>query len=366
MSPKHVFRRSFTDAGAPPGAFAEMEGAYDSRMHLISYSADAIEEREAASLDDIDAMLADDRVLWIDVQGLADQGLVRALGERFDLHPLALADTVNVGQRPKIEGYDGFVFAAVRMATLPEGGDIRWEQVSVYIRQGVVITFQEKPGDCLEPLRTRLRSGRRVLLSSGADYLGCMVIDAIIDGYFPVLESYGDRLEELETDVIERPKPEVLAEVYRMKRELSLFRRAVWPLRETLSSLLRDGHDLLQDKTLPYLRDAADHTFQVVDILESYRELAGSFIEVYLSSVANRTNEVMRVLTVIATIFIPLTFIAGIYGMNFDPEASAFNMPELGWKYGYAAFWAVSLVIAAGLLYLFRRQGWLGGRSKKD
>lgn len=360
-----LFHRRFTRPGAPPGEFHGEEAGDPPRMRLISYDADAIEERELAGVAELDGALKPGRVSWIDVQGLGDGELVRQLGERFALHPLALADVVNTGQRPKADEYDTALYCVVRQAMATPEREVRWEQFSLFLGEGWVLSLQEHYGDCLEPVRERLRKGRKVLRSGKADYLACMLLDALVDGYFPALEVYGERLEELEVDVMEHPTRQVLARVYRVKRELMAFRRASWPLRDVLSRLLRDEESRddpwIGPTVLPYLRDTADHAMQVVDILETYRELAGSFVDVYLSSISNRTNEVMRVLTVIATIFIPLTFIAGIYGMNFDTH-SPWNLPELSWRYGYPIFWAVCVIVAGMLLYLFRRLGWLGSR----
>lgn len=304
----------------------------------------------------------DEGVLWIDVQGLSDHDLIRGLGERFHLHPLALADVVNLGQRPKVEAYGDVLFCVVRMVTLTEAHHVKCEQVTLFIGPRFVISFQEDPGDCLDPLRQRIRQARPLMRQSGSDYLGSMIIDAIIDGYFPVVESFGERLEELEARVIDRPKRPVLREIYEAKRELLELRRSTWPLRETLVHLVRDPPPSFHANTVPFLRDAADHAMQVADVIETYRELASSFLDVYLSGISHRTNEVMKVLTVLSSIFIPLTFLAGVYGMNFDTR-HPYNMPELGWAYGYPAFLGVCAATAVVLLVIFRRFGWLGGRS---
>lgn len=329
-------------------------------MRVIRYSPTEHTEHAPKDAHEAKALLLSGHITWIDVVGIGDPALVEAFGKLFGLHRLALSDVMNTGQRPKVDDYGESMYAAVRMVTLDDDDLIQWEQVSLFLGRDFVITFQERPGDCLDPLRLRLKSSTSMLRRSGSDYLAIQVLDSIVDGYFPVLEEYGEQLEELEAKVIDRPDPEVLADVYRAKRELVHFRRAVWPLRDSLSQVLREGHALLSAETLPYLRDINDHVMQVVDVQESYRELAGSFIDVYLSGVSNRTNEVMKVLTVISTIFIPLTFVAGVYGMNFDPEVPG-NMPELRWRFGYPAFWIFTLVVATALLIVFRRLGWLGG-----
>ena len=356
---KPLFRRRFTKAGAAPGEFQSAPDAVAPRIHAMRYDAETIEEFDPTDARSAHDLVREGSVAWIDLQGLADSDLIRAFGEEFGLHPLAVADTVNVGQRPKVEDYDSHLYCVVRMVMLAEGADIHWEQVSLFIGSGFVLSFQESYGDCLGPIRDRLRQGKKQIRGAKSDFLGAMLIDAIVDGYFPVLEEFGDRLEDLETRVIEHPEQNVLGEVYRAKRQLMTFRRATWPLRDALNQLLRESHDLIDDRTLPYLRDAADHVMQVVDVNETYREIATSFIDVYLSSMANRTNEVMRVLTIMATVFIPLTFIAGIYGMNFDTQ-DPMNMPELRWRYGYIAFWAVCLLVLVVMLGIFRHFGWIG------
>jgi magnesium transporter len=362
MTPTELFRRRYPHPGSAPGTITPREDAHPSRIHVIRYDEHSIDEHTPASAQDAAALLDPARITWIDVQGLADEGVLKSLGETLGLHALAVADIANVGQRPKIEDYEDVLFAVLRMARV-QSGRVRWEQVSMVIGRRVVVTFQERPGDCLDPLRARLRSGRRKLLASGADYLGCMVIDAIVDGYFPVLEELGEDLESIEASVIQTPDQRILSRIYRAKRELMTLRRAVWPLRDALSQLIRDRHALLGEHVFPYLRDTADHAMQVVDVTETYRELAGSFVEVYLSSVNNRTNEIMRVLTIVATIFIPLTFIAGVYGMNFDPEVSPWNMPELNWYLGYPLSLLIMLAVALGLVAWFHRKGWVGGRA---
>lgn len=366
MSPSTLFRRRFTRPGAAPGEFAPPEAAPAPVMHVISYDSQMLEERRVATAEEVGEIYGADReagrVTWVDLIGLGRPELLKELGAVFSLHPLALADTVNVGQRPKADDYGDHLYFALRMVT-PAGETGQWEQVSVFLGEGFVLSVQERPGDCMEPLRERVRQGRKTLRASGSDYLACMVLDSIVDGYFPVLEAFGEALEELEQRIVgqaERPDPGVLSEVYHAKRELMTFRRAAWPLRDTFSQLLRDPHELLSPMVLPYLRDTADHTMQVVDIVETYRELAASFVDVHLSSIANRTNEIMRVLTVVGSIFIPLTFFAGIYGMNFD-TGHPLNMPELDWPLGYLAFWVAATLIAGAMLAMFWRLGWLGG-----
>lgn len=357
---RRLYRRRMPAVGAAPGEMVVAQDAHPTSMRIIAYDADRLVEKDSATLADADRLAAQGLVVWIDVQGLADMDLIRDIGRRFNVHHLALADAVNVGQRPKMDAYDDHMFIAVRMVTVEQQNSLQWEQVGVLKGEGWVVTFQERPGDCLEPLRERIRAGRVTLRRSRADYLAAMIVDAIVDGYFPVLEAFGERLEDLEERSIRGSTDEsVLEEIYKSRRDLMTFRRAVWPLRESLLRLQHDASEHFSEPVLPYLRDTLDHTMQVVDVVESYREIAGSLVEVYLSMVGHRTNEVMRVLTVLASIFIPLTFFAGIYGMNFE------HIPELHLRYGYYIFWAFSVVTAVTLLIVFRRLGWLGGRQRR-
>jgi len=353
-----LFRRRYTEQGAPPGAVIVGPGAGESVLSQIAFSTDHLGEHGGASAADLPSELDSGRVTWIDVRGLGDGSVVHALGERFGLHRLAISDIINVGQRPKVEHYENFLFVVLRMVHINALGELHWEQVSVVLGANYVLTFQETVEDSLAALRERIQAGRKVMRSSGADYLACAIIDTIVDGYFPVLEHFGDRLENFEELILEDKERGVLAELYTAKRDLAGFRRAIWPLREALSQLLRIEESRLTDSSKLYMRDTLDHTMQVVEVNESYRELAASLVDVHLSMVGQRTNDVMRVLTVISAIFIPLTFVAGIYGMNFDTD-QPLNLPELRWPLGYVYFWSVCLVLGTTLLLLFRKLGWL-------
>ena len=296
-------------------------------------------------------------VLWVDLVGLADHHAIRTLAGEFGLHPLAVEDITNTHQRPKVESYADHLFIVFRMVT--PGGPVEGEQVSMIVGKDHVLTFQEKPGDCFTPVRERLRHGKGRLREAGADYLAYALIDAAIDGYFPVLETLGEALESLEDSVVDDPDRRQVEELHHTKRDLLVLRRAIWPLRELLGALLRDDSPIIAATTRPYLRDAYDHTVQLMDIVETYREIASGLLDVYLSSQSARLNEVMKVLTIIATIFMPMSFIASLYGMNFD-TTHPFNMPELGWPLGYAWALGIMAAIALGLLWWFERKGWLG------
>lgn len=327
------------------------------RIRVIDYNADSFDEREVQSLEECLVYRDKPTVTWIDVTGVDDIEVIQQLGEKFGLHSLALEDVVNTGQRPKIDDYDDHFFIVLRELQWQEG--LIADQISLFFGHNFVITIQELEGDVFDPVRERLRRGRARIRQLGADYLAYALLDKLVDEMFPILELYGERLEDLEDGLIERPTRKLLQEVHRIRRDLVVMRRTVWPEREIVNILLRDDSHLISAETKLYLRDVYDHTVQIVEIIETYRDIVGGMLEVYLSSVSNRMNEVIKVLTIISTIFIPLTFIVGIYGMNFNTEISPWNMPELNWYYGYPAVMSLMLVIAIGMLIYFRRRTWL-------
>ncbi|MCS6804881.1 MAG: magnesium/cobalt transporter CorA, partial [Blastocatellia bacterium] len=311
------------------------------RIRVIDYNADCFDEREVQTLDECMAYREKPTVTWIDVTGVHDIELIQQLGQKFGLHSLALEDVVNTGQRPKIDEYDDHFFIVLRELQWQEG--LIADQISLFFGEKFVITIQELEGDVFDPVRERLRRGRTRIRQLGADYLAYALLDKLVDEMFPILELYGERLEDLEDGLIERPTRALLHEVHRIRRDLVVMRRTVWPEREVVNILLREDSHLISAETKLYLRDVYDHTVQIVEIIETYRDIVGGMLEVYLSSVSNRMNEVIKVLTIISTIFIPLTFIVGIYGMNFNTDVSPWNMPELNWYYGYPAVMLVML-----------------------
>lgn len=349
--------------GTLPGKLEAPEDAVSSQIHVLTYNTDTITEHDVSTADEIVALRGEGKVLWVDVSGLANIELLRALGEAFSLHRLALEDVVSVHQRPKAEDYGEYVFIVAR--SMVKEAIAETEQVSMFLGSGLLLTFQERPGDCFAAVRKRLRDAAGRIRSSGADYLCYALIDSIIDGYFPKLESYGESLEALEDDVVAKPDPEHIGELHALKRDFLMIRRAVWPLRETINTLIRDENAHFTDTTRIYLRDCYDHTIQLIDIVETYREIANGLLDVYISSVSAKLNEVMKVLTIIATIFIPLGFVASLYGMNFDPEASSWNMPELRWVYGYPAVLLFMTTVGCAMLFWFWRMGWIGRGPKR-
>jgi len=338
--------------GMSPGSPVLTGEALPSRIHSIRYTASSIEESDPRDAAECVALIVPGAITWLDVQGLADVELLKSLGERLKLHPLALEDVVSLSQRPKAEDYDTHLFVIVRM---PETNEtLSTDQTSLFIGQGFLLTFQEHYGDCLGPVRDRLRKGKGLMRRSGADYLAYTILDAIIDGFFPVLEAFGETLESLEGEVVESPTRGSLEKIHDVKRDLLTLRRAIFPLRDAINSLMRCESDMVSEQTRTYLRDCYDHCVQILDMVETYRELAASLMDIYISSLSQKLNEVMKVLTIISTIFIPLTFIVGVYGMNFD------HMPELRWRLGYPIVMGGMAVLSLAMVWYFVRKGWIG------
>ena len=353
-----IFGRRFSRPGSAPGLPAAAEGPVEkARIRVMHYTAEELDEREVATIEDLLPLFDVHGVVWADIVGLGDLRALETLGDHLSLHALALEDVVNAGQRPKMDDYEDHLFLVLKQLRL-RAGRLESEQVSLFLGPGFVVTLQASPQDDWRPVRERIRAGRKRIRGGGADYLAYALIDATIDSCFPLLEEYGDHIEELQAELLAEPGQDILGKIHAINQQLILVRRAAWPQREVASALERSESALIRKPTRPFLRDCYDHTVQILDILESYRDLARGLMDLYLSTVSNRMNEVMKVLTVMASIFIPLTFLAGIYGMNFDPEAGPLNMPELGWKWGYPAFWVTIIVMGGGMVYLFRRKNW--------
>jgi len=325
-------------------------------IRVVEYGVDSYDTRMVQTVAELPpAGLNDGKVRWIEFNGLGDIEALRALGEKYGLHPLALEDVLHTGQRPKAEGYEGQLFIVAQMIYRDTEDDrLTGEQVSLFLLPGLLITVQEDPKcDVFDPIRERARVGRGYIRKLGADYLAYALLDAIIDHGFPILECIGEGLEELEDELLAKPDKACVATLHDYRRTLVHLRRSIWPQRDLVNNLLHDDSGLIGGETKVFLRDAYDHAVRVMDLVESYRDLTASLLELYLSAVSQRTNEIMRVLTVLSGIFIPLTFIAGVYGMNFD------NMPELRQPAGYFLCLAFMLCVAAGELWFFKRKGWL-------
>lgn len=350
----HRRKRVAPPPGAPAGALAVPAHAVETRIRLISYDSENFEERSIESAEELSELADGERgVAWVDVQGFANRDALEQIGRIFGIHPLALADVVHVPQRPKAETHEEQLLIVSQMARLNEVGEIRVEQVGLLLGPGWVLTFQESPGDVFDPIRVRIRHAAARIRRMGADFLAYALLDAVIDGYFPVVEAIGDALEELEEDVMDGPSAAALARIHAARRTLLHLYRIQWQQRDAIQTLLRDESLPFSQPVRVYLRDVHDHAFQTVDVIEAYRETTMSLMDVHLSRSSNRMNEVMKTLTVMASVFIPLTFITSVYGMNFE------RMPELHWPWGYPAVWCVMVVTAFGLLAWFRRREWL-------
>ncbi|MCW3103204.1 MAG: magnesium transport protein CorA [Bacteroidetes bacterium] len=340
--------------GAPPGTIVYYgEDRTDKvKITLIEYNEGEVIEKDFYDLSECLDHVNPNMVKWINVDGIHDVSLIEKIGKQFNIHPLTLEDIVNTNQRPKFEDYDNYVVAIMKMIYYDT--ELRSEQLSVVLMEGMVISFQEVyGGDAFDLIRTRIRQGKGRIRRMAADYLAYALIDAVVDCYFTILEKIGDKIEVLEDELISDPTKETMQQLHHMKREMIFVRKAVWPMRELINNLERSETELIRPTTDVYLRDVHDHTVRVIDTVETYRDLLSGMMDIYLSSVSNRMNEVMKVLTIITTIFVPVTFIAGVYGMNFD------YMPELHSKWGYPVTWAVMIVIIVCLLIFFRKKKWL-------
>ena len=349
-------RRTSEKVGLPPGELVHVgERKTDAtRIAVVDYDETHYEEREVASGRECDVYLGKPTTTWVNVDGLHDVEAIAEIGSCFGAHPLVLEDIVNTAHRPKAEDLGDYLFVVVKMFDYDRAEDeILVEQVSLLLGGDHVVSFQERQGDVFDPVRERLKNGRGRIRKEGPDYLAYTLIDAVVDNYFVVLEHLGEQIEGMEEELIERPTTETLEKLHRIKRHLILLRKSVWPLREVISLLQRGESPLIREGTLIYLRDLYDHTIQVIDTVETFRDMVSGMLDIYLSSISNRMNEVMKVLTVIATIFIPLTFIAGIYGMNFA------YMPELQWHWSYPVLLAVIVVLGVSMLVVFRRKRWV-------
>jgi magnesium transporter len=349
--------------GAAPGSLPDIpeHERQPARLALFQFQADHLLEQADVSLETLAEMRRQPGVLWVNVIGVRDLATISGLADIFGIHPLAQEDIVHTHQRPKLETFEAgedreeqiFLVARMLHAAGREDASFTAEQVSFVVGPGYLLTFQEYEGDVFEPVRERLRKGGGRARSRGADYLAYALVDVIIDHYFLALESLGDSIDALEQAILVEPRREQQDQIRILRRTVLFLRRSVWPLREVLAALMREETPLVEDATRVYVRDAYDHIIQVVDIIESFRDVLSTLSDLYLSSLSHRLNEVMKVLTVVGTIFIPLSFFAGIYGMNFA------HMPELEWRYGYFAFLGISAALLLGALALFRHRGWI-------
>ncbi len=348
------FKKMSKKAGLPPGTLVaeDAKDAGPTKITVIDYDETSYEEKELEAVTDCLLFREKPTVTWVNVDGVHCVEVIEELGECFGLHPLVLEDIANTEQRPKTEDFGEYLFVVLKMLDYEEG-EVITEQVSLVLGPNYVLSFQEREGDVFDVVRERLRNAKGRIRKYGPDYLAYALLDAVVDNYFVILEQIGEKVGSLEEDLVEDPKPETLQSIHEMKREMIILRKSVWPLREVVNGLARGDSKLVHQSTDLFLKDVYDHTIQVIDAVETYRDVLSGMLDLYLSTVSNRMNEVMKVLTIIATIFIPLTFIAGIYGMNFQ------FMPELGWHWSYPLVWLVMLIAALSMVIFFKRKKWL-------
>lgn len=350
-----LIKKRVKKLGLPPGTLVHVgeKKVEKVRLKVIDYDESEFTSRELTSVEESFPFKDSPTVTWLNLYGLHEPQILEKIGKHFGIHSLTMEDILNTDQRPKLEVFDNYLFLVLKMiSTKAEDDSIEIEQISLILGRNFVFTFQERPGDVFAPLRRRLEEGRGRLRKRGADYLFYAIVDIIIDHYFLVLENMGERIEKLDEMVMDSSSPEITQTVKELKRELLMLRKQIFPLREVLATLTREDLDLIQPDTLPFLRDLYDHEIQVAETLENYRDLLTGVMDIYFTNLSNRMNEVMKVLTIIATIFIPLTFIAGIYGMNFE------YMPELKWRWGYPAVLGVMFLLFIGMLFYFKRKKW--------
>jgi magnesium transporter len=353
--PKLTKKRS-KKAGLPPGTLVHIgeKKAEEPKITIIDYDEVHFQEREIEKIEECFVFRDQPTVTWINVDGLHQVEILEKLGECYGLHPLVLEDILNTDQRPKMEDYGDYIYIVLKMLDQNnKSNEIVTEQISLILGPNFVFSFQERTGDTFDQIRERIRNGKGRIRKMGADYLAYTLLDSIVDNYFIILEKLGEKIEFLEEELVTRPIPETLHAIHHLKREMIFLRKAVWPLREVIGNMERGEPPLVKETTRIYLRDVYDHTIQVIDTIETFRDMVSGMLDIYLSSVSNRLNAVMKVLTIIATIFMPLTFIAGIYGMNFK------YMPELEWYWGYPAVWIVVVIIGISMLIYFKKKRWL-------
>jgi len=349
-------KRRAQRAGQPPGylSYSDEKTKEKVKMSYIDFDKDNYTEQEIENIEESFKFKDSDTTTWINIEGLSDIDIITKLSSEYNIHPLVQEDIFHAHQRPKVEEHENFLYIVAKMLKYNEAKEeIESEQISLVLGEGFVITFQEKPGDVFDPIRQRLKNQKGKIRSMKADYLAYALIDVIVDNYFIILEKISDRIEDIEEELVKEPSENTLHSLYDLKNEMIFLRKSVWPLREVVNRLEKDDNEFMGQTVKLYLRDVYDHTIQVIETVETLRDMLGSMLDIYLSSISNKMNEVMKVLTIIATIFIPLTFIAGIYGMNFE------FMPELALRNGYFIVLIVMLIIALYMIYFFKKKKWL-------
>ncbi len=351
---KHIPKRGKPSSIPGTVEYVGKERKEPVKLHIMDYNAIDFTEKDIATISESVTFKESQTITWLNVTGVHDETIIHDIGEVFEIHPLVLEDIANTTQRPKMEDHDNYLFVVVKMGYLNEVlKEISLEQVSLLIGKDFVLSLQEKEGDILDSLRERIRTSKGKIRRMGSDYLMYCILDTIVDNYFSILENIGEQIEGLEAELMLSADQQLLKRVYHLKHELAYLRRSIWPMREVVSILQRTDSNLVHQDTFIYLRDVYDHTVQVVETLETFREMSSGMLELYQSTVSNKMNEVMKVLTIFAAIFIPLTFAAGVYGMNFE------FMPELKWKIGYPVWWSAIITLTLVMLWYFKRKRWL-------
>ncbi len=353
---KRTTRKRSSKAGLPPGTLVHVgeKKVETVRITFIDYDEQSFEEKQAKKIEECLKLKETPTVSWINVDGIHDIEVIEKLGKGFDLHPLILEDILSTGQRPKFEDYEKYIFIVLKMLSFSEENQsIEVEQVSLILGPNYVLSFQERVGDVFDQVRDRIRNAKGRVRKMGPDYLAYALIDAVVDNYFVILERLGEKIESMEEEVVVDPTEKTVQQIHSLKRQMISLRKSIWPLRELIAGIQKSESSLINETTDIYMRDVYDHTIQIIDTIESFRDMVSGLLDIYLSSLSNKMNAVMKVLTIIATLFIPLTFVAGIYGMNFE------YMPELKLKWAYGAVWLVMITIAVIMLFYFRRKKWL-------
>ncbi len=353
---KRTTKKRSSKAGLPPGTLVHVgEKKVESvRISYMDYDEQSFQEKQIPDIEECLKLKDTPTVSWINIDGLHDIELLEKLGKGFELHPLVLEDILNTGQRPKFEDHEKHIFIVLKMLSFnQESQSVEAEQVSLVLGPNYVISFQERIGDVFEPIRERIRNTKGRIRKMGPDYLCYSLLDAIVDNYFVILERFGEKIESMEEEVIGDPSERTVQQIHSLKREMIFMRKSIWPLRELIGGIQKSESSLINETTDIYMRDVYDHTIQIIDTIESFRDMVSGMLDIYLSSLSNKMNAVMKVLTIIATLFIPLTFVAGIYGMNFK------YMPELEWRWSYPIVWLIMITIAIIMVCYFKRKKWL-------
>jgi magnesium transporter len=349
-------KRQLKKAGTSPGSLIHIgeQKVDETLITLIDYDEESLQERVLGGIEEAFPLKDTPTVTWINIDGLHEIDIIEKVGQHFNIHPLVLEDILNTGQRPKTEEFEDLIFVVLKMLHYSKNSEkIGSEQFSLVLGPNFLLTFQEIQGDVFKTVRERIRKPKTRIRKSGCDYLAYALIDAIVDYYFVILEAMGDKIEDLEIQLLDNPTHDTLESIHEMKREMIYLRKQIWPIREIINSLVKSESSLIQENMHIFFRDVYDHTVQIIDTIESYRDILAGMLDIYLSTLSNKMNEVMKVLTIIATIFIPITFIAGIYGMNFK------FMPELQWRWGYAMVWVVIVVAVGIMIGFFKKKQWL-------